>query len=328
MKQFKNWILGVALAVVLTATASAMDFQKGKDAFESGDYLTALNILKPLAKNKDDKDQYAHYTHYAQYYFGLMYEKGKGVPQNKARADKWYRRAVEGFRPMAEVGDAKAQYYLGKMYRKGRGVAQDYVEAEKWYCFAAAAGHVDAQHEWRAVLFNLGFMYERGIGGAYDYAEALKWYRLAMKAGHIAAPYYLGRMYAEGRGVPKNYWEALKLMRKAASEGHAYAQNALGKMYADGLGVSKDKILAYVWFNLAAVQSIEEARESRDSEEKNMSLKQIVEAQEMSQQCFTPDYTYASKKCGRWRKKIWHQCPHFHHEMLPLYCCGSPEATL
>ena len=47
MKQIKNWILGGLLAVMLTATASAADYQKGWEALNSGDYTTALAEITP-----------------------------------------------------------------------------------------------------------------------------------------------------------------------------------------------------------------------------------------------------------------------------------------
>ena len=57
MKPIKNWILGVALAVMLTATALA-DYQKGRNAYLDGDYATALAELAPLAEAGDADTQY------------------------------------------------------------------------------------------------------------------------------------------------------------------------------------------------------------------------------------------------------------------------------
>ena len=62
----------------------------------------------------------------AQFNLGLMYEQGRGVKQDYARAAELYRRA-------AEQGDADSQCNLGFLYRKGWGVAPDDTEATKWY---------------------------------------------------------------------------------------------------------------------------------------------------------------------------------------------------
>ena len=66
----------------------------------------------------------------AQFYLGVMYAKGQGVPQDDAEAAKWYRKA-------AEQGYADAQDNLGIMYAKGQGVPQDDAEAAKWWRKAA-----------------------------------------------------------------------------------------------------------------------------------------------------------------------------------------------
>ncbi len=69
----------------------------------------------------------------AVYGIGLIYDNGKGVPQDYAEAINWYRKAAErGFPP--------AESNLGIMYENGKGVAQDYAEAANWYRKAAEQG--------------------------------------------------------------------------------------------------------------------------------------------------------------------------------------------
>jgi TPR repeat protein len=70
---------------------------------------------------------------YAQYFLGVMYDKGKGVPQDAVEAMKWFRKA-------AEQGHAKSQHSLGLMYADDEGVFQDDVEAYAWFAVAAANG--------------------------------------------------------------------------------------------------------------------------------------------------------------------------------------------
>ena len=52
----------------------------------------------------------------AQFFVGVLYAEGEGVPRNYMAAVAWYRRA-------AEQGHATAQGMLGAMYARGRGVA-------------------------------------------------------------------------------------------------------------------------------------------------------------------------------------------------------------
>ena len=89
----------------------------GLDAINKGDYATALNEWKPLAKQGNAD---------VQFLLGLMYVEGKGVPQNYETALKWYTLA-------ANQGNADAQHNLGVMYYDGEGVPQDYKTAIKWY---------------------------------------------------------------------------------------------------------------------------------------------------------------------------------------------------
>jgi TPR repeat protein len=111
---------------------TAQDFQKGLEAYESGDYAAALQEWKPLAEQGDAT---------AQNNLGVMYENGDGVPQDDAEAVNWFRLA-------AEQGLADAQSNLGIMYEYGKGVLQDNVMAHMWYNIASANGNEDAG-KWR-----------------------------------------------------------------------------------------------------------------------------------------------------------------------------------
>jgi len=150
-KRWLNLSIVVGLVFMLAPPVLA-GFQEGVDAYERGDYETALKKFLPLAEH-----------------LGELYAEGKGVPQDYTEAMKWYRLA-------ADQGDAWAQSNLGWMYRKGQGVPQDYAEAVEWYRLAADEWDTSAQ-------FNLGSMYEKGKGVPQDYAEAAKWYRLAADQG-------------------------------------------------------------------------------------------------------------------------------------------------
>ncbi len=68
----------------LTAPAWA-GWDEGVAAYERGDYATALRELRPLARQGDSN---------AQFFVGLMYEDGQGVPQDYAETLKLYRNSV------------------------------------------------------------------------------------------------------------------------------------------------------------------------------------------------------------------------------------------
>jgi len=87
------------LVFILFGKSAGRVLSIGLTAYNSGDYATALREWKPLAEQGDVD---------AQYNLGLMYDNGRGVPQDDKTAVKWYRLA-------AEKGDASAQYNLSVM---------------------------------------------------------------------------------------------------------------------------------------------------------------------------------------------------------------------
>ncbi len=97
----------------------------GNEAYERGDYATALSEWRPLADQGDAV---------AQYNLGVLYEKGQGAPQDYAQARQWYEKA-------AAQEHAKAQSNIGLLYAKGHGVPRNVVQAHKWYNLAGANGY-------------------------------------------------------------------------------------------------------------------------------------------------------------------------------------------
>jgi|GEM_PF-1266698 len=213
------------------------DLDQGLAAYNNGDYATALAKWKPLAEAGGPS---------AQYYLGLVYFNGQGVPKNLSKAMEWFRLA-------AEQGILDAQTQIGFAYRNGLGVTQDNQEAAKWYFMAAEQGFAPAQ-------FNLGIMYRNGWGVTQDYKKAVKWYLLAAEQGHANAQYNLGFAYRHGRGIAQDLEEAVRWYQMAGEQGFADAQSNLGFMYQNGLGVPQSYNSAVKWFRLAADQGMAQAQ--------------------------------------------------------------------
>jgi len=114
-----------------------------------------------------------------------------------------YQKALELFKPFAELGDGLAQSTLGLMYQRGMGTLKNDKKAVKWYGKAAEQGVGLAQ-------VNLGFMYDHGLGVQQDYAEAVKWYRMAAEQGEGRGQLNLGIKYGKGHGVSQDYVQAHK----------------------------------------------------------------------------------------------------------------------
>jgi TPR repeat protein len=148
------------IALVTAGFVHADTFEDAVAAAQKGDYTTAERGFRAFALKGDAV---------AQYYLGMMYDNGHGVPQDYQQAALWYRKA-------ADQGYARAQYYLGNMYNNGQGVPQDYQQAVFWCRKAADQGYTRAQNY-------LGNMYGNGQGVPQDYQQAYFWLLLASVSG-------------------------------------------------------------------------------------------------------------------------------------------------
>ena len=85
-------------------------------------------------------------------------------------------------------------------------------------------------------------------------------------------------------------FDPLEDLRNCAEQGDVDAQFALGIKYDLGetvgvtTGVPEDKVLAYMWYKLAAAQGNEIAQDNKDIIEERMTREQIAEAQRLSRE--------------------------------------------
>jgi len=179
----------LVLSTVCLGVPACADFQVGLDAYDRGDYATALSELRPLAEQGDAE---------AQFKLGVLYHDGLGVTQNYIQAREWYTQA-------AVQGYAIAQIHLGVLYANGYGVPQDYVQTRQWYEKAAAQGNANAQ-------YNLGVMHRNGKGVSQDNVQAHKWFNLSAANGDNEAA--TRRDALEKQMTPAQIAEAQKLARE------------------------------------------------------------------------------------------------------------------
>ena len=288
---FRAFLVVLAVTVMLLRDGYAADLDKGLNAYQQGDYATALKELKPFAIEgevnsllalgliymnglgvpQDYKESFNWFrlvadmgNEFGQYFVGVYYAQGLGVPQDNKEAVKWLKLA-------ANQGDAGAQVLLGSMYLGGRGVSYNLIEAVKWFQLSAEQGNKDAQQalaKLDAKLIDqnpqpaspLSFIpnpkpdHMKGLY-AYkrgDYTNALKEFMPLAKQGDANAQWVLGVMYSKGEGVSQNYNEAVRWARLAAEQRHPTARYNLGMIYENGLGVQKSLIEAEKWYRLAA----------------------------------------------------------------------------
>ena len=187
----------IAIVLLLAVqSAGAVDFWAGSTYYLRGDFTAALREWRPLAEEGDAR---------AQYYLGVMYANGEGVPENDRQAAYWFRKS-------ARQGNSQSQYHLGILYANGDGVPEDDPQAVYWFRKSAKQGDARAQ-------FNLGVIYEFGEGVPKDDRQAVNWYRQAAEQGHARAQFGLGRMYADGAGVNRDNVQAYAWFNLAAARG-------------------------------------------------------------------------------------------------------------
>ena len=192
----------IAIVLLLAIqSAGAVDFWAGSTYYLRGDFTAALREWRPLAEEGDAR---------AQYYLGVMYANGEGVPENDRQAAYWFRKS-------ARQGNSQSQYHLGILYANGDGVPEDDPQAVYWFRKSAKQGDARAQ-------FNLGVIYEFGEGVPEDDRQAVNWYRQAAEQGHARAQFGLGRMYADGAGVTRDNVQAYAWFNLAAARGDERVQ--------------------------------------------------------------------------------------------------------
>lgn len=130
------------------------EFQRGKSAFDAGQYSRARELWLPLAEGGDPRAQHA---------IARLYEKGNGVERDFKVAAGWFLKA-------AEKGHADSEYRLAVGHLYGLGVKRDEAEALSWLRKAANHGHRRAQKM-------LARAYEHGrLGLVADPEQAKYWY--------------------------------------------------------------------------------------------------------------------------------------------------------
>jgi uncharacterized protein len=152
--------IALVLSIWCLTTPVWADFETGMDAWQRGNYGTALKEWQPLAGEGDPQ---------AQLHLGLLYANGDGVPQDYTKARQWYEKA-------AAQGYARAQSNLGSLYADGKGVPQDETTGAEWIRKAAEQRDATGQA-------SLGEMYRDGRGVPQDKLQAYMWLTLGAANG-------------------------------------------------------------------------------------------------------------------------------------------------
>lgn len=212
---------------------------------------------------------------------GSLYEGGKGVDKDYAKAYELYKQAADagcllGFTYMANMvrnGTAPGQtgpegmraiemcekglsskhwidrvysaYLIGRFYSLGtNGVTQDATKAVEWLTKASDWGYHAAMEE-------IGRMYDYGRGVKVDYATSNYWFKKAVEKGNTDAAVGLGYNYQRGRGIDQDLEESYRLYLFAAENGESVGAYDVGIAYKDGKGTTQNYAEAVRWFETA-----------------------------------------------------------------------------
>lgn len=177
----------------------------------------------------------------AQYYLGLLYKKGAGVPQDLTQAFDWLLAS-------AEQGYVESQYELANAYAEGFGTPKNTPEALRWLSSAADSGHANAQ-------FFLAMAMDSGQGAPLDRKAALGWLRRAAESGHVMAQRILGKKYLQGDGTEANAVEALRWLQSAAKADDGIAYYLMGTAFRGDYTIPADPKRAWEMFNASSQYS-------------------------------------------------------------------------
>jgi hypothetical protein len=206
--RIKGFILIVTLLVIAgTGLSLTRDVNKGWEAYNEGDYNSALAHLYPLAfmGNAD-----------AQALLGYLNTYTEDFPSNPEKAIHWYKKA-------AQQGNGNSALEVAYWYTDGEdGVERNYVEAIKWFRIAADQRLEDAPTR-------LAEIYRDGLGKVpRDSRKARFWFGEAVKFRDAdPAQLELGRIYETAYQIPYSayywYWlhggdEAKERMKVLAKE--------------------------------------------------------------------------------------------------------------
>ena len=202
-------VLVPVLLLCAGTNAQGQSYQAGLAAVDDGDMEQAVRIWQDLI-DSDAVDRSS-----AEYALALLYETGRALPWDEARAAELY----------AASGLPQALTNLGLMYAEGRGVGFDPAKAAELWQQAADVGHSFAQ-------FNLGLAYYGGNGVPKSAVRALELIYEAGEGGLPEAQWAVCQFYERGVGVPVDLDEAMAWCALAAEQGQLQAVDAVQRLSA------------------------------------------------------------------------------------------------
>jgi len=269
IKQKSRCIL-VLMSALLGPTAFALSdmesYYQAREQQEAGHYAPAVKTWQRLAKLGHGRSQF---------YLGLMYEEGKGLPQNDRKAIYWYEkagaqalpdawlnlgvlyvrlkhyhRAIAYFKRCLEVGYRPAKDNLAQLTRYLR---------NRTIRLTHAASLRQSASRTSKVLRSLPL----GQTG-YEMRHQGAWVQISLAGqpdvGWVPLKQVYGVRLLYEQGVKAHTFghlkKAFRLWLKLAKNGHSKSQIMLARLYLKGEGVSKNPQQAIFWSEKALSEGL------------------------------------------------------------------------
>ncbi len=278
----------------------------------------------------------------AQYFMGMAFDAGDGVPKNMALSLAWYRKAAAKNHPSAlydlalhyleektnrasmeladkymlraaRAGHREAQFQCAMTCFRGNTMPQDCEAGKNWLAKSAAEGWAKAEFTLYEMYFN-GRLPAQGCSRyPQDRPEAVRWLRRAVEHDHLQAQTILAIMLIRGKDIPPDQTEAERLLRHAAGHGNSEAQNDLGYAILSGATAKRDLVEAAMWCKLAQNHAFDSnilmhAQVNYTNVTSHLSLKQQMEAEQWVRAFQAQSKSQADPRANGWEHNPEYEC--------------------
>ena len=272
------------LLFIFWVLPSKSDFVSAQTAFNENRYAEAFKNFLPEAEKGDSISQY--YIGYmyiyglgidknadlglqylnqsaekyapAQTLLGYLYDEGRVLPMDKAKAVNFYKEA-------AKNNSTFAQLNLGLAYYKGEGVMKNDAQAIQLLSKVPLDQHPIAGRF-------LGEIYLSNATENDNYQKAVQAYSGSAKYGDIPSFYALGQIFSRNDSGFADFSRAIKFYTYAASKEYEPAQYLLGTMYVNEELGSGNLYLGRAWLQMAANKNYQPAISALNQLDSSMTL--------------------------------------------------------
>ena len=245
--------------------ADAM-YRAGRTIMSSADMKTEYSVARVYILRAARKGHLP-----AMLLMGIFADEGRGIPQNREDAKRWYTKAVntetattpplfdfpERFAEntrLAVESKIEAQYKLGMLIARHSPSTQSYISAYEYIAAAASMGHEGAQTEISKI-----YVFGGDLKAYYDSHFSREDATFADgdpdpdRETLAAALNRLGDAFFEGKAMlKKNESAAARCYKTSAELGHIDAAYSYGWCLRHGVGVKENDVEAAKWLKMSA----------------------------------------------------------------------------